>query len=561
MHTQIRTLPTQNRHIGLDAAIGQIDMLGEAGEVVQTWRIQSPKCTLGSGPECSVQMDAKEAAPLHATLVFGKKHTLLRAIGPIRIANRNVREWLIDHPTEILIGDCRLVVHPSIGVMATVVQAERLIDQASRLCKEPAEMVTPTILSAIVNEKAEPDFVTAPTPVVETPNAIDLSANLASIERLLLSLQDSLERVQESLAVESKQSRESIENTVSTEFDVFGKTWFSSLSGQLQNQTEVQQSLLSNLSEQFTGRLGAIDEQLHRFTESSSQQTSSLNDLLEQARGEQSSIEARFQDLVGQRDELKDALQTLRTEIAIAFDQSLSASQAAFSAASSALAYQPADEGNYSTQTTYSEQTQTQYEPNPSTLERSDLIPSESDNWRDENALEYSQEYVPEYGSEEQFASGTSHPIQPVAVRDEQLAESLERAQLQIQHYNQQLKAVESDLDIAHQRIAQLSASLAAEQAIDEPAIAEQFDNVGFPSDLEPSHAYSAESSNEYSADSNYENEAQSSYEQVVEPNFNETIQEYAIEEDILEPVHNELPAWFKDDEKLQTHTDTDSIF
>lgn len=246
MHTQILTLPTQNPQIGLDAAIGQIDLIGVSGEVLRSWRIQSPKCTLGSGPECSVQMDAKVAAPLHATLVFGKKHTLLKAFAPIRIANRNVREWLIDHPTEILIGDCRLVVHPSIAVRAT-------------------------------------------------PDAIDLSANLASIERLLSSLHEAIERVQESLAVESKQSRESIESTVSSELDAVGKRWFSTLSGQIQHQSEVQQSLFSDLSEQFTGRFGAIDEQLHRFTETSSQHTNSLNALLEQARGVQSSIEARFQ--------------------------------------------------------------------------------------------------------------------------------------------------------------------------------------------------------------------------------------------------------------------------
>jgi hypothetical protein len=128
-----------------------------------------------------------------------------------------------------------------------------------------------------------------------TPDAIDLSANLASIEKLLLSLHEAIERVQESLAVESKRSRESIESAVSTEFDAVGKRWFSSLSGQIQNQSEVQQSLFSDLSEQFTGRFGAIDEQLHRFTETSSQHTNSLNALLEQARDVQSSMEARFQ--------------------------------------------------------------------------------------------------------------------------------------------------------------------------------------------------------------------------------------------------------------------------
>jgi hypothetical protein len=208
MHTQILSLPTESRHIGLDAAIGQIDMLGESGEVLRSWRIQSQKCTLGSGPECSVQMDAQVAAPLHATLVFGKKHTLLRAFAPIRIANRNVREWLIDHPTEIWIGGCRLVVHPTIAVMGTVVPAKDLIDLASRLFKE-----TTAIVASTPPELAwEPALATHPTPVAQTRDAIDLSPNLASFERLLLSLQDSLERVHESLAASPERAQLQIQD-------------------------------------------------------------------------------------------------------------------------------------------------------------------------------------------------------------------------------------------------------------------------------------------------------------------------------------------------------------
>lgn len=208
MQTQFLSIPTQGRHIGLDSAIGQIDMLGASGEVLRSWRIQSQKCTLGSGPECSVQLDARVAAPLHATLVFGKKHTLLRAFAPIRIANRNVREWLIDHPTEIWIGDCRLVVHPSIAVMGTFVPAKDLIDLASRLCKETTAMVA----SAPPELAWEPALATHPTPVAQTRDAIDLSANLASIEGLLLSLQDSLERVHESLAASLGSAQLQIQN-------------------------------------------------------------------------------------------------------------------------------------------------------------------------------------------------------------------------------------------------------------------------------------------------------------------------------------------------------------
>lgn len=125
--------------MGIDAAIGQIDLIGAKGEIERSWRIRSPRCSLGSAPECSVHLTGEGIAPLHATLVFGKKHTLLRAHASTRIANRNVREWLIDTPTEIRVGNCRLVIHPSIGVMATVVHAEKLIEQATRLCKQSSQ--------------------------------------------------------------------------------------------------------------------------------------------------------------------------------------------------------------------------------------------------------------------------------------------------------------------------------------------------------------------------------------------------------------------------------------
>ena len=294
MRNSPTTVVEQSRNAAIHSALGQIDLIDGSGEIVRSWRLRTPKCTLGSSPDCSVQIEAPNIAPLHATLIFGKKHTLLRALAPTRIQNRNVKEWLIDHPTEIQIGQCRLVVYPTIGVMATVVQAERLIDQASKLCKEPTPIVCEKNSNAqtvIPEEKKEP-----------SPAVYDVSSNLAAIEKLLLSLQESIERFQESLIVESKQSSEAITKTVSTEFDSFGKTWFSTLNDQLSNQKELQQTLLANLTEQLSERFGAIDGHLNRVSEATTQHTNSLNDLLEQAKTDQSIIETRFQEVIRHRD-------------------------------------------------------------------------------------------------------------------------------------------------------------------------------------------------------------------------------------------------------------------
>ncbi len=332
-----------NRSSEIDSAIGQIDLIGESGEIVRSWRIRSPKCTLGSAPDCSVQLLTVGVAPLHATLIFGKKHTLLRSAGPTRISNRHVREWLIDEPTEIVVGQNRLVIHPSIGVLATVVHAENLIDQAARLCKEQVPIVV---------EPSEPFFQHPKTQLAAASQEIvepDNPSKLESIERLLLSLQSTLDKLQESIDVESKNANETIVESVTQEIDEFGKRLFSNLNDQLSTQSGVQQSLISNLADRFTNQLGAIDEQLNsqsglqqslitgiaeritnhfgsideqlnRFSDASNLQTSSLNDLLAQANAEKELIETRFNEVLSNRNELLEAIQILRSEITIAYE-------------------------------------------------------------------------------------------------------------------------------------------------------------------------------------------------------------------------------------------------
>ena len=405
MRNLASSITKQSRSIGIETAVGQIDLIGASGEILKSWCIRSPRCTIGSGLDCNVQLTSPGVAPLHATLVFGKKHTLLRSNGPTLISNRYVREWLIDHSTEIIVGQIRLVVHPSMGVIATVIHAERMIDQAARLCKE----LTPSI-SEPTNSVGQDSLVQQPnTSKNSIESSSDSSASLTalskldSIEQLLQSLQVTLDRMQLSIGTDTKNANESIVESVSHGMDEFGKRLFSTLNDQLNHQTGAQQSLISNLADRFSDRFGAIDDQLSRFSEATSQQVNSLGELLAQASSEQELIEARFQEVICQRNELIDAVQVLRTEIAIAFQMPTNTTHLArLAATSQSIA--------------------------------SDMIECVSD---------------------------TALPL----VTDAQLADSLERAQIQIQELNHQLRSLETERDYAQHRVESLSESLQSIQA------------------------------------------------------------------------------------------------
>ncbi len=497
--------PQQSRSVGIDAAIGQIDLIGESGDIVKSWSIRSPRCTIGSGLDCSIQLVSPGIASLHATLIFGKKHTLLRSTGPTLISNRHVREWLIDHSTEIVVGQTRLLIHPSMGVLATVVHAERLIDHAARLCKELTPLIPePTNAVVQISQVQQPNTSENP---VESP--IDLSSPLTalskldSIERLLHSLQASLDRMQSSTGTDTKNANESIVESVSQGMDEFGKRLFSTLNDQLNHQTGAQQSLISNLADRLTDRFGAIDDQLSRFSEATSQQANSLKELIAQASSEQELIEARFQEVISHRNDLIEAVQVLRSEIAIAFQT-----------------------------------------PTNTTLQAAFATESQS---------------IAEY-----YVSENDSDAAPPMVTDAQLADSLERAQIQIHELNHQLRTLETERDSAQQRVASLSESWQSMQAASQLQTGEQHHyevaQYAEPQQQELQYEEAQRTEPQHCEEPQYEEaqyeEAQYGEPQVAADPTDETPFEDSRSDKPCSEI-GQLPDWFKQDEPETTSDDS----
>ena len=291
--------------------------------------------------------------------------------------------------------------------------------------------------------------------------------------------------------------------------------------------------MITGIADQFIGRFGAIDEQLNRFYESSTIQTSTLNELLAQASEEQQQIETRFQDLLAHRNELMDAVQILRTEIL--------------------LAGSPDNHLNLPTQ---SNDTSLGVD---SGFTQDQLVEAPSGFVNPEFA-EYPQYFesadaIPEYEGTPESSPDLSNAQSPVhSVSDEQLAHSLELAQVQIQELNFQLSNLEMERDAAEQRIASLSESWQINQ--------EQL-NQPLESNPYPETALAAEYLPEEPSGVRQESDSLRTYEAM--PSAREPVGR-SLDEDYAAPIKEpeveqheapkfqsrELPAWYKQDEPEQ---------
>lgn len=126
----------QGTTICADTVCGRVELLGGNGEVVQSWEIRPGRWTLGAASQNNIVLSGDPTVEdLHAVFTVGKKYTLVKAHGPIRIGERFIREYLIDQSTLLECGSQRLVIHPYGRAAVSVVTSDRITDVASKLAK------------------------------------------------------------------------------------------------------------------------------------------------------------------------------------------------------------------------------------------------------------------------------------------------------------------------------------------------------------------------------------------------------------------------------------------
>jgi hypothetical protein len=371
----MQTFPSAMRAsatVGNETKLGEVCWHDSATGLSGECSIRSPKCTIGSHPSSTIVLPENIAAATHLTLTFGKRFTLLKAPYPTRINGRLVREWLIDEPVEFCIGTCMFQVVPSAMAFrsTSVVRADQLVAAANRLSEPLAPQPTPRASqseSPSSLNRGSPGSVHVSQgssgPVIEPEVSIsDLEKTLSrfdSIETSLDQLRTSLGQIQEavakvptdapdvsaSLAEEFSQLSQNLTLQISTELRSQFENRLNEREGvwneALKDGVEVLESRIQSLAlkveslgemqgnleetamnaelrqttsmeERFAGIESRLDEFANRFVESASSEASAVSDTQDRLRVE---LENRFEELRIQRDEIYEALESVRNEV------------------------------------------------------------------------------------------------------------------------------------------------------------------------------------------------------------------------------------------------------
>lgn len=144
----------QGATICADTVCGRVELLGGNGEIVQSWEVRPGRWTLGAASQSNIVLsDDPTVEDLHAVFTVGKKYTLVKAHGPIRIGGRFIRESLIDQSTLLECGSRRLVLHPCGRAAVSVVTSDRITDVASKLANASAGS-TPAQRTGVTSSRA-----------------------------------------------------------------------------------------------------------------------------------------------------------------------------------------------------------------------------------------------------------------------------------------------------------------------------------------------------------------------------------------------------------------------
>lgn len=262
--TSINLLPTRGMDASVIAANARIELLGYRDQVQKAWDLGPGRWTVGAAPRSTIPIfEEGDSEACQLELTVGKRYTSLKASVPVRIAGRDVREWLIDRTTVVEVGDRKLVVHPSGQVLleqtpAPESQEQQLSEEYSSQYSN-SDPVSEESVAPVRDSQQEPEYQRPPG---SDTVVFDIRQELDTLREVMQSMQSQFvavsdlgvwdERI-EQIANQSNQiSREELANLLADE----KASW----EGTLHERIDSLESRIFQMMENWEARLSEITE-------------------------------------------------------------------------------------------------------------------------------------------------------------------------------------------------------------------------------------------------------------------------------------------------------------
>ena len=104
--TNVFSSPSAPLAVGVQSKpLGVISLLNQSGEVARRWRLQQPKCTIGSDRQATIWIDDPALSSFHALLVFGAGQTIVKCFSTgVRLNGNPIREASLQVHDRLEIG-------------------------------------------------------------------------------------------------------------------------------------------------------------------------------------------------------------------------------------------------------------------------------------------------------------------------------------------------------------------------------------------------------------------------------------------------------------------------
>ncbi|MEY4567651.1 MAG: hypothetical protein RLY14_2621, partial [Planctomycetota bacterium] len=159
--TNVFNSPSAPLALGVQSKpLGVISLLNDSGEVARRWRLQQPKCTIGSDRQATIWVDDPALSAFHALLVFGAGQTIVKCFSTgVRLNGNPIREASLQLHDRLEIGALTFLVEaipvPSTSKITTPESAPiaRAVDSA-QLSSNSTTTISPSNQSQSSNVSA-----------------------------------------------------------------------------------------------------------------------------------------------------------------------------------------------------------------------------------------------------------------------------------------------------------------------------------------------------------------------------------------------------------------------